>query len=144
MDDMHNGSCNCGAVRFRTSGKLREIVYCHCSQCRKQSGHFFAATSVAASKLAIEGEEAITWYAASPEARRGFCHICGTALFWKQEGGNTVSILAGAFDKPTGLKGSMHIFAADKGDYYAIDDGLPVHPQWWPAEAAEGEQTVAG
>lgn len=144
MDDIHNGSCNCGAVRFRTTGKLRDVVYCHCTQCRKQSGHFFAATSVAAAKLAVEGEEAITWYAASPEAQRGFCRICGSALFWKQEGGETVSILAGAFDKPTGLKGSMHIFAVDKGDYYAIGDGLPVYPQWWPAEAVAEDETAAG
>ena len=33
--------------------------------------------------------------------------------------------MAGAFDKPSGLKGESHIFVADKGDYYAICDGLP-------------------
>ena len=27
--------------------------------------------------------------------------------------------------QPTGLKGECHIFVEDKGDYYAIDDGLP-------------------
>jgi hypothetical protein len=32
-------------------------------------------------------------------------------------------------DKPTGLAISMHIFVADKGDYYEIDDGLPQFPQ---------------
>ena len=33
--------------------------------------------------------------------------------------------MAGAFHAPTGLKGEAHIFVADKGDYYSIDDGLP-------------------
>jgi hypothetical protein len=75
MTDTHTGSCNCGAVRFRTTGTLRGIVYCHCSQCRKQSGHFFAATSAEASRLEIDGEDAITWYAGSPQALRGFCRI---------------------------------------------------------------------
>ncbi|WP_442583751.1 GFA family protein [Mesorhizobium sp. ASY16-5R] len=144
MTDTHTGSCNCGAVRFRTAGILRGIVYCHCSQCRKQSGHFFAATSVEASRLEIDGEDAITWYAGSPQALRGFCRICGAALFWRQEGGDTVSILAGAFDKPTGLDGLMHIFAADKGDYYAIDDGLPVHAQWWPDEPGAADEPAQG
>ncbi|TIM50148.1 MAG: GFA family protein, partial [Mesorhizobium sp.] len=35
------------------------------------------------------------------------------------------SVLAGLFDKPTGLQGQCHIFVGDKGDYYMIDDGLP-------------------
>jgi hypothetical protein len=33
--------------------------------------------------------------------------------------------MAGAFNKPTALEGECHIFVGDKGDYYAIDDGLP-------------------
>ena len=33
--------------------------------------------------------------------------------------------MAGAFDQPSGLQGEVHIFVGDKGDYYAIDDGLP-------------------
>lgn len=37
--------------------------------------------------------------------------------------------MAGAFDKPTGFKMACHIFCADKGDYYEIDDGAPQYPQ---------------
>jgi len=36
-----------------------------------------------------------------------------------------VSVLAGAFDLPSGLKGVSHIYVADKGDYYEITDDLP-------------------
>ncbi|MDB3912880.1 GFA family protein, partial [Paracoccaceae bacterium] len=39
------GSCECGAVVFELSGKLRDVVACHCGQCRKTSGHYWAATS---------------------------------------------------------------------------------------------------
>jgi hypothetical protein len=130
MDDIHTGSCGCGAVRFRAVGPLRGVIYCHCSQCRKQTGHFYAATSVDAAKLTVEGEDAITWYAASPSALRGFCRTCGSALFWKQHGTPEVSVLAGAFDLPSGLRGETHIYVADKGDYYGIDDGLPQLSQW--------------
>ncbi|GAI23773.1 unnamed protein product, partial [marine sediment metagenome] len=28
-------------------------------------------------------------------------------------------------DKPTSLKGEVHIFVGDKGDYYEIGDDLP-------------------
>ena len=125
MGEVHPGSCLCGKVSFRVSGSLREIIACHCDQCRKQSGHFYAATSAADTDLTVEGSENLTWYAASPEARRGFCRDCGSALFWKREGSASTSILAGAFDKPTGLRIASHIFVGQKGDYYEIEDGLP-------------------
>lgn len=126
-DGSHRGGCLCGAVRFEARGKLREVVYCHCSQCRRQSGHFYAATSLPEAELQVSGGANVTWYAASDFARRGFCRICGSALFWKRNGAPDISVMAGAFDQPTGLKGGLHIFAADKGDYYAIGDDLPVH-----------------
>ena len=31
----------------------------------------------------------------------------------------------GAFDTPTETKLALHIFVAEKGDYYEISDGLP-------------------
>jgi len=130
MQEVHSGSCGCGAVRLRATGALRGVIYCHCSQCRKQTGHFYAATNIDASNLTVEGEESITWYAASPEALRGFCKVCGSALFWRRNGSDQVSVLAGAFDPPSGLRGETHIFVANKGDYYDIDDGLPQLEQW--------------
>lgn len=125
MTEIHQGGCLCGAVRFKTHGELRELIYCHCSQCRKQTGLYYAATNVLDSALELEGAGHVTWYRSSGEARRGFCRHCGSALFWKAEGLDYTSILAGAFETPTGLKPGYHIFCADKGDYYAIDDALP-------------------
>lgn len=125
MGNSRTGSCGCGAVRFTAKGRLRGVVYCHCSQCRKQSGHFYAATNVAEADIGIEGAENITWYRGSETAQRGFCRVCGSALFWKHDDLDTISVMAGAFDTPSGLEGQSHIFVADKGDYYEIDDGLP-------------------
>ena len=125
MTAQHRGSCLCGAVRFTASGPLRGVVYCHCSQCRKQTGLYYAATNVADDDLAVEGSEKITWYSASPYARRGFCSVCGSALFWKHNQADDISVMAGAFEQPSGLKPEAHIFVADKGDYYDIADGLP-------------------
>jgi len=122
---IRTGHCNCGAVSFRTRGELREVVACHCSQCRRQSGLYFAATNVPDENIEIEGRENITWYQASAVAKRGFCKTCGSALFWKHQSDPFISVLAGAFDEPSGLKITKHIFCADKGDFYEIADGLP-------------------
>ncbi|RUX42484.1 MAG: GFA family protein [Mesorhizobium sp.] len=139
MDDNHNGACLCGAVRFRTRGALRGVVYCHCSQCRRQNGHFVAATSAKDADIDIEGAEALTWYGASDVARRGFCRICGSLLFWKHNELDQISIMAGAFDRPSGLAGESHIFVGDKGDYYSIDDGLPQFEKSSPSVKVAGE-----
>lgn len=138
MNHEHAGGCLCGAVRFRARGELREVIACHCTQCRKQTGHFLASTNVADDLLSIEGEDQLRWYHASSFARRGFCSNCGSVLFWKANSESHTSICAGAFDKPTGLRLAFHIFCADKGDYYEITDGLPQYAAGSPGLAVDG------
>lgn len=136
MSEIRQGSCLCGAVSFRTSGTLRAVVGCHCSQCRKQTGFYFAATDVDLDRLDVEGEANIRWYRSSDTARRGFCGTCGSALFWQGDGRGTISILAGAFDASSGLAFGYHIFCADKGDFYSLSDDLPKFPGGAPADDA--------
>lgn len=117
------GSCLCGAVTFEVRSEPAGLSACHCSQCRKQSGHVWASAHVPDADLVVSGE--VRWYASSDHARRGFCPVCGSVLFWKSERDGHISFALGAIDGPTGVKLKRHIFTADKGDYYAISDGLP-------------------
>lgn len=126
---MHNGSCLCGAVRFEVEGDLPGPDACHCRQCRKHSGHYFASTDVPRSAVTIHGEDNLTWYRSSEKARRGFCSTCGASLFWDPLQGEWIGLAMGAFDTPTHTRLAIHIFVADKGDYYDIADGLPQNPQ---------------
>jgi hypothetical protein len=120
-----SGQCLCGAVRYQVTGRLRPVIACHCSQCRRATGNFMTATAAMRGDLAIEGAENLAWFTSSDTARRGFCRICGSNLFWEGNGLPYVSITAGSLDSPTGLTLDRHIFVADKGDYYAIADGVP-------------------
>ncbi|SPJ24405.1 GFA family protein [Palleronia abyssalis] len=113
------GGCLCSEVSYRVTGRLRPVVACHCTQCRRTSGHFSAATSALREDIEVEGE--VRWYQSSDAARRGFCPICGSNLFW-DGGGARLSIFAGTLDGPTGLTTQGHIFCASKGDYYEIAD----------------------
>jgi hypothetical protein len=121
----HSGRCQCGAVTYRVSGSMRDVVTCHCSQCRRIHGHAPGYSAARQAEMAIEGGENIVWYRASDQAQRGFCKTCGSSLFWKPDGRDTVSVAAGSINPPTGMKTVRHIFAADKGDYYQIADGAP-------------------
>jgi hypothetical protein len=126
MEQTNTGKCLCGSIRFQTTGPLRHVTACHCSQCRRQTGLYYAATSVPLDRLALKGEAKLQWYRASETARRGFCSQCGSALFWHADDAEDISIMAGAFDQPNGLQMGEHIYCADKADFYDLpDDGTP-------------------
>lgn len=124
-DRIREGGCLCGAVRYAVSGPLRAVVLCHCTQCRRSTGHFMAATAARHRHFRLLSQAPLRWYESSSEARRGFCGRCGSVLFWQGTGRDYISIAAGTLDGTTELKSACHIFVADKGDYYSIDDGLP-------------------
>ncbi len=122
-EQVHQGSCLCGAVRYEVKGPLRNVIACHCTQCRKQTGHFLAATAAKLEHFRLHKDDGLAWYAASAEAKRGFCATCGSTLFWQGNGRDYVAIAAGSLDGDSGLRIEGHIFCASKGDYYQIDDG---------------------
>ena len=120
---MLKGSCLCGAVTFKVAGTPEGASVCHCRQCRKLSGHVWASAYVPEGALKVTGP--VSWFNATPKAKRGFCPRCGAFLFWQGLGETTISFALGALDGPTGLKLEKHIFTASKGDYYTIADDLP-------------------
>ena len=120
----HTGSCLCGGVAFRVRGKMRDVVWCHCGQCRRWHGHFPGYTASTWPNIELRGEDRISWYDSSDTARRGFCRECGSSLFWEAAHRDYVSIAAGSLDLPTGLVTARHIFVESMGDYYRIGDGV--------------------
>ncbi|KPN61659.1 Uncharacterized conserved protein [Aliiroseovarius crassostreae] len=133
---MLNGSCLCGAVSFEISGPLRPVYACHCQQCRKTSGHFWAATSVPDDALTFAKTDGLAWYQSSPNTKRGFCNQCGSSLFWVPEGEGRTVVAAGSLDGETGLTTKAHVFVADKGDYYGIEEQMPQFDQFKGDESA--------
>ena len=77
------------------------------------------------SAVSISGGDKVSWFQSSENVRRGFCSVCGSSLFFDIITVDRIGISMGAFDTPTNTRLSMHIFVADKGDYYEIADGLP-------------------
>ena len=139
----NSGSCLCGGVRYTLSGPLRPVVFCHCEQCRRTSGHYVAATACGEDNLDITNDDGLRWYRSSDYAERGFCRLCGGNLFYRPMHRKYVSVMAGTLDTPTGLRGSGHIFVASKSDYYEIADGLPQHAVDENVNLADLEERVS-
>ncbi len=119
---MAKGGCFCGQVRFEVKGEVPEVIFCHCEQCRKLSGHHVAAVSGVQNRTHIEG--VVKWFESSEGYERGFCPECGSPLFWHDKARGHMSIMAGAFDDAD-LKAQSHIYVGSKPGYYEIHDDLP-------------------
>ncbi|MGB5871313.1 MAG: GFA family protein [Albidovulum sp.] len=127
MDEVsHHGSCLCGAVAFTATGPLRAVTACHCTQCRKASGHYWATSSVPSDRFVLTRDQGLVWFRSSDHAERGFCRGCGASLFYKPDGEGRIAIAPGAFDGPTGLTIAKHIFTNEAGDYYAPTGAPPI------------------
>ena len=122
---VRTGGCLCGSVRYEARAALRPIVMCHCTQCRRMTGHCLAATAARHADFRLLAQGELHWYASSAEGRRGFCARCGSTLFWQGAGRDYISIAAGTLDDDHGLQVAWHIFVGDKGAYYEIRDAAP-------------------
>lgn len=123
------GRCLCGAVRFEVYGPLRDVIVCHCDECRRWSGYLGAFSSAYEQDLVLRADTSLSWTdspRSDARARRGFCAECGSSLFWQPVGSDQVRIAAGALDRPTGLRIAGHGYVHDAGDWDELPvDGLP-------------------
>jgi hypothetical protein len=97
----HTGGCQCGAIRFRVEGALKDASICHCRMCQKAFGAYYAPlVSVRGAGLEwTRGERKM--FRSSNLVSRGFCADCGTPLTYEAPDG--IAIAAGAFDDPATL-----------------------------------------
>jgi hypothetical protein len=111
-------------VSYEVRGPLRDILICHCEECRRSTGYLGAFAATPAESLVVHDGRALRWID-SPQsdrgARRGFCAECGSSLFWEAAEGARVNIAVGTLDRPTGLRIAGHWYAHQADDW----DELP-------------------
>jgi hypothetical protein len=121
------GRCLCGAVSYEVRGPLRDILICHCEECRRWGGYLGAFTTTRAEHLVLGEQDSLRWVA-SPQsdrgARRGFCRECGSSLFWAPDDGERLHIAVGTLDRPTGLRIAGHWYTHQAGDYDELPEGV--------------------
>ena len=155
-EPIRTGGCQCGAVRFRTSGKLGLPSICHCRMCQKQFGGLFSA-------LVTAPDEGMEWtrgepsyFQSSVNIERGFCKNCGTPMTYRHPGGLELAI--GTFDERSDLAPQIQVnYDAripwvetifdqrihKEPDFYARQEAIISfqHPDYdtaiWPTEGVE-------
>jgi hypothetical protein len=114
----YTGSCLCGATRYSFVGKLDDLCFCHCSQCRKNYGLYGAFVGVTRSKFKMRKRENLQSFKSSKSTTRTFCCVCGSGIAWDRKGYERIYVLAGTLDGTIRIKGGKHIFTEDRGRYY--------------------------
>lgn len=122
METVRTASCLCGSVSFRIDGLIRNVIKCYCTQCRKTSGNYVAASNCLENQISFITKDTLTWYPSSDKLTRGFCSNCGGNVLIKVNGTDTYCIMAGAIDSPSKLKTIAEIYTAQKPDYLEKTD----------------------
>jgi len=125
---MYKGSCLCGDIRFEITGEIKNIIYCHCSECRKAQGSAFATNGNLEEKhfKIIHGKENLTKYKSDKGQYKYFCKKCGSPIISKNNlHPDTVRVRLGTIETEITEKPEAHIFVSSKANWEEINDNLP-------------------
>lgn len=135
MTTLRAGGCQCGAVRYETTGDPLVVAMCHCSMCRRANAAptvAWAMFSQAQVQFTLDKPKV---YRSSPPALRGFCGHCGTQISFTAEYiPGLVDITVGSFDRPDQLTPSLHYWESKRLPWVRFADELPRHAEFPPFE----------
>ena len=124
----YQGGCLCGGIRFQIQGKITNIVYCHCSQCRKVQGSAFATNGVVdLNEFVIsQGKELMSGFESSPGKTKYFCRQCAAPIYSDNvELPGVVRVRLGTIESEITERPEAHIFVGSKANWHTICDDLP-------------------
>ena len=124
MDTVLHGRCFCDAVRILAEGAPFQVSWCHCRDCRRQTGAPAVVwAGFSADEVAIEGEPKRRQ--SSPHIIRSFCADCGTPMTYEDERlPGEIYIHAGLFDEADRLVPDRHAYVTSKLFWLHLEDGL--------------------
>ena len=132
---MYEGGCLCGAVRFHLTDKIRNIIYCHCSQCRKAQGSAFATNGIVhKAHFHIQtGEDNLTGYESTPGQTKYFCRHCGSPIMsMSTNRPDDVRVRLGTIESDINERPEAHIFVGSKASWEDICGDLPQYDGYEP------------
>jgi hypothetical protein len=119
-------------VTYEVRGPMRDVLLCHCEECRRANGYLGAYSATQAEDLVVLTDGGLRWIdspRSDKRARRGFCERCGSSLFWHARDSERIHVAVGTLDRPTGLRIAGHWYTHQAGDYDELpQDGLPRDP----------------
>lgn len=132
----YKGSCLCGKIRFTITGEIQNVIYCHCSLCRKAQGSAFATNANVNKEdfTFISGNEELSSYEYAPGQKKLFCKHCGSPIMSINESTpDKVRIRLGTIESDITERPQAHIFTTSKANWEEITDDLPKFDEYAPS-----------
>ncbi len=124
------GGCQCGAVRYRLTGRPVVFYLCHCTECQRHTSSAFGESlRLRSDDVEITGEVATTWRIAESGRKRygHFCPSCGVRLVHGSDGGAEVNMKAGTLDDTSWLAPAGHIWTRSAQRFMRFGEGELVY-----------------
>ena len=137
-DDIHEGGCLCGALRYRAAvGDSRTVTHCYCRMCRKATGGTFVTWAEFPAKDFVFTKGQPRYFKSSDLAERAFCGTCGYQFTYQAVGepegiSESIWVAVGSTDRPGDIEPTHHIFTDNQLPWLHLDDGLPRWPGQLP------------
>jgi len=116
------GKCLCGAVSYMAKGLEPKMGACHCDMCRRWASGPYLSTGTR--EVAWVGDDKITTFKSSDWAERGFCSVCGSALFYRVTAPGPhqgrLHVAFGTLDDQSGFEMKIEFFIDKKPDAYTL------------------------
>ncbi|MGL1919766.1 MAG: GFA family protein [Hyphomicrobiales bacterium] len=116
MTKKHSASCKCGKVSFEVELVKHNVGLCHCSDCQKTTSSHFASLHYP-NPIEFNGAEYITVFDSSDWAKRAFCSVCGSTLYYRYKGDKGYSLAAGLFDDQSDFVLKRQLFSDKRPSY---------------------------
>jgi hypothetical protein len=133
MLDVRQGSCLCGAIRYRVKGDPVRVYACHCTFCQRHTGGAFAVIAwFDEQNFELTGDLPTTYEHRSDESnnllRISFCIRCGTNFLMEtvEKYPRVRAIMCGTLDDPSSIKVDYHVWARSARNWMAFPDDVKV------------------
>jgi len=125
MSTALHGRCSCGAIRFTTTAEPFQVSWCHCKDCRRQTGAPAVVwAGFRTGEIVFEGTPKRR--RSSALVTRSFCADCGTPISYEHdELPGEFYVHAALFDEADRLVPDSHAYVTSKLFWMHLEDGLP-------------------
>jgi hypothetical protein len=128
MEQVFEGGCLCGAIRYRVTAPFSASGICHCRSCRKAaSAPSLPFVTLPKAAFAITKGKPVD-YRSSPPVLRSFCGACGSPLTYRNDRKpDHLDIMTCSLDDPDSVPPTFHVWTSHKPAWSVIGDRLPAY-----------------